>query len=155
VLPVIPHALRAEVVSSSLCHSSLWRYMKVMKLSINMKLLQSNDTSENQLQTDFANFLLQVGDSKYPVVPDTEDVIELPSAMVIPGTELSDLINFVYSNLFESSANVNYMVGRAILTPKNDDVKHISSLIIDQYSGEFRTYPSADSVDLTDGCNTN
>ena len=81
-------------------------------------------------------------------------MIELPSAMVIPDGELSDLIDFVYPNLFESSANVDYMAGRAILTPKNDDVERISSLIMDQFPGEFRTYPSADSVYLTDGSNT-
>ena len=38
LLPIIPRALRAEVVSSSLSRSSLWRHMKVMKLSINMRL---------------------------------------------------------------------------------------------------------------------
>jgi len=154
VLTVIPCASRAEVVSLSLSHSSLWRHMKVMKLSINMRLRQSNDTSENQRQTNFANFLLQIGDGKYPVIPDTEDVIELPSAMVIPGGELSDLIDFVYLNLIENSANVDYMVGRAILTPKNDDVERISTLIMNQYPGEFHTYTSADSIDLTDDSNT-
>src|SRR6266540_948493 len=92
VLPVIPCASRAEVVSSCLSRSSLWRHMKVMKLSINMRLRQSNDPSENQQQKIFANFLLQVGDGKYPVVPNTENVIDLPSAMVIPGGKLSDLI---------------------------------------------------------------
>ena len=47
VLPVIPRASRAEVVSSCLSHSSLWRHMKVMKLSINMRLRQSNNPGEN------------------------------------------------------------------------------------------------------------
>ena len=70
---------------------------------------------------------MQIGDGKYPIVPNTDDVIELPSAMVIPGGKLSDLIDFVYPNLIENSANVDYMVGRAILIPKNDDVEHIST----------------------------
>ena len=74
--------------------------------------------------------------------------------MVIPGGKLSDLIDFVYPNLNENSASVDFMVGRAILTPKNDDVERISSLIIDQYPGEFHTYPSVDSVDLADDGNT-
>ncbi len=58
-------------------------------------------------------------------------MIDLPSAMVIPDGKLSDLIDFVYPNLNENSASVDFMVGRAILTPKNDDVERISSLIID------------------------
>ena len=81
-------------------------------------------------------------------------MIDLPSAMIIPGGKLSDLINFIYPNLNENSANVDFMVGRAILTPKNDDVEHISFLIIDQYLGEFHTYPNADSMDLADDGNT-
>ena len=72
--------------------------------------------------------------------------------MVIPGGELSDLIDFIYPNLIENSASVDYMVGRAILTPKNDDVERILTLIMDQYPGEFRTYAS---TDLTDDSNTN
>jgi len=70
--------------------------------------------------------------------------------MVVPGDELSDLIDFVYPNLIENSSNVGYMVGRAILTPKNDDVEHILTLIMNQFPGEFHTYPSADSVDTTE-----
>jgi ATP-dependent DNA helicase PIF1 len=74
--------------------------------------------------------------------------------MVIPGGKLSDLIDFVYPNLIENSSDVGYMVGRAILTPKNDDVEHISTLIMNRFPGEFHTYSSADSVDLTDDSNT-
>jgi hypothetical protein len=104
--------------------------MNVMKLSINMRLRQTNDAHENQRQKSFADLLLQIGDSKYPVIPNTENIIELPSPMVIPGGELSDLIDFVYLNLIENFSDVGYMVGRAILTPKNDDVEHISTLIM-------------------------
>jgi len=43
--------------------------------------------------------------------------------MTIPKGNLTDLIDFVYPNLAENSGNVNYMVGRAILTPKNTDVE--------------------------------
>ena len=74
--------------------------------------------------------------------------------MVIPGGKLSDLIDFVYSNLNENSASVDFMVSRTILTLKNDDVERILSLIIDQYLGEFHIYPSADSVDLANDGNT-
>lgn len=125
-----------------------------MKLSINMRLRQTNDAHENQRQKSFADLLLKIGDRKYPVIPNTEDMINLPSPMVIPEGKLSDLIDFVYPNLIENSSDVGYMVGRTILTPKNDDVEHISTLIINRFSGKFHTYSSADSVDLTDNSNT-
>jgi hypothetical protein len=41
----------------------------MMKLSINMRLCQINDAHENQRQKSFADLLLQIGDSKYPVIP--------------------------------------------------------------------------------------
>ena len=38
ILPVIKHGSRAEVVSACLNRSFLWRHVKVMKLTINMRL---------------------------------------------------------------------------------------------------------------------
>ena len=38
ILPVIPHSSRADIVSASLTHSFLWRYLKVVKLTTNMRL---------------------------------------------------------------------------------------------------------------------
>src|SRR5271170_7339326 len=110
--------------------------MKIMKLTINMRLCQTNNTHENLRQKNFAEFILKIRNGKYPVIPNTENIIELLSDIVIPGEKLSDLIDFVYSNLVENSSNVNYMVGRAILTPKNNDVEKINNLIMDQFPGE-------------------
>jgi ATP-dependent DNA helicase PIF1 len=124
-----------------------------MELTINMRLRQTDDIHENLSQKNFAEFLLKVGNGKYPLIPNTEDTIELPSNMIISGGKLSDLIDFVYPNLIENSNNINYMVSRAILTPKNDDVENISEIIMNRLPGEFHTYPSADSVDLTDDSN--
>jgi len=44
--------------------------------------------------------------------------------------------------------NVNYMVNRAILTPKNINVDIISDMIMERIPGEFTSYPSADSISL-------
>ncbi|CAG8770890.1 2629_t:CDS:1, partial [Acaulospora morrowiae] len=51
----------------------------------------------------------------------------------------------------ENSGNINYMVGKAILIPKNDKVEKIFDLIINQLPGEVYTYYSTDSVGLKDG----
>src|SRR3954469_22330698 len=109
VLPVIPRASRAEVVSASLSRSYLWQHMKVMKLSINMRLQHTDDTHENLRQRNFAEFLLEIGDGKYPIIPGTENMIDLPSDMIMPEGKLSDLIDFVYPNLIENSSDVSYM----------------------------------------------
>ena len=59
--PVNKHESRAEVVSSCLNRSYLWRQVKIMKLTINMRLqiLSFHEVSE---VSEFSNFLLRVGE---------------------------------------------------------------------------------------------
>ena len=61
ILPVIRHGTRSEVVSACLNRSPLWRSVKVMKLTINMRLqrLSSQDFVE---VSEFSDFLLRVGE---------------------------------------------------------------------------------------------
>ncbi|GBC51002.1 ATP-dependent DNA helicase PIF1-like [Rhizophagus irregularis DAOM 181602=DAOM 197198] len=154
VLPVIPRSLRADVVSSCLTRSFLWKHLKVMKLSINMRLSQDLDPQETIKQKKFAKFLLDIGDGNYSIVPGTEDSINLPLDLVMTKGGLPALIDFVYPHLIENYENVDYMVGKAILTPKNVDVEKISELVLDRLPGDFTIYPSADSVDLSEDGNT-
>ena len=58
---VVKHGSRAEVVSSRLNRSYLWRHVKVMKLTINMRpqTLPSQDAHE---VSKFSNFSLGVGE---------------------------------------------------------------------------------------------
>src|SRR3954447_2686570 len=125
--------------------------MKIMKLTINLRLHQSCNFQDNLKQKNFAKFLLKIGDGNYPINPNTENMITLPSNMVISKGKLTDLINFVYPNLVENSGNANYMVGRAILTPKNTEVNIISDIIMNKLPGRIKIYPSADLADLTEG----
>jgi len=83
----------------------------------------------------------------------TEDSIKLPLDLVIIEGGLPALINFIYPCLTENYENVNYMVGKAILTPKNVDVKKIFMLVLERLPGDFTIYSSADSVDLSDDDN--
>ena len=77
-------------------------------------------------------------------------MITLPSDIVITKGNLTDLIDFVYPNLVENSGNTNYMVGRAILTPKNTDADIISEMVMDRLPGEIKIYPSVDFTDATE-----
>ena len=97
---------------------------------------------------------MHIGNGNYPIISDTEDNIYLPLDMIIPKGNLTDLIDFVYSNLNENYRNTDYIVNRAILTPKNVDVEKISELILSRLPGDFVIYPSADSVDLSENSNT-
>jgi ATP-dependent DNA helicase PIF1 len=148
ILPVIPHSLRADIVSASLTQSFLWAHFKIMKLLTNMRLQQTSNLSENLKQKEFAEFLLEIGNGTYTIDPDTENTVTLPSNMVITKGTLTDMINFVYPNLAENCGNADYMVSKAILTPKNVNVDIITDIIMEKIPGEFVSYPSADSIDL-------
>ncbi|CAI2163950.1 879_t:CDS:2 [Funneliformis geosporum] len=54
------------------------------------------------------------------------------------------------ANLIENSGNANYMVSKAILTPKNINVEIISDIIMKRILGEDILYSSADLVNLPD-----
>jgi hypothetical protein len=152
ILPVIPHASRADIVSTSLSKSHIWKYLRIIRLTINMRLCQSHNLQDNSLkQKEFAEFLLKIGDGKHPTISSAEDMITLPINMVMPRSNLTDLIDFVYPNLTENLGNVNYMVGRAILAPKNTDVDIISDMVMNKLPGETKIYPSLDSTDSTEG----
>ncbi len=71
--------------------------------------------------------------------------------IVILRENLIDLINFVYPNLEQNSGNMNYLVGKAILTSKNINVKEISDIVMDRLSSDPYTYINMDSVDLSEG----
>ncbi|CAB4425285.1 unnamed protein product [Rhizophagus irregularis] len=97
VLPVIPCASRADIVSASLSRSSVWKYMKMMKLTTNMRLCQTDNSQVNQTQKKFAEILLKIGDGKYPINPNTENMINLPVDIVIPNGNLTNLIELILS----------------------------------------------------------
>ena len=73
--------------------------MELTRLTINMRLHQTHDSQENQNQRNFAKFLLEIGNGKYPINPGIENTITLPSDIIIPEENLIDFIDFVYSNL--------------------------------------------------------
>ena len=100
-----------------------------------MRLYQShNSQDDNSKQKEFAEFLLKIGNGEYSTNSNTENMITFPADMTITKGNLTDLADFVYPNLAKNSGNVNYMVGREILTPKNTDVDIISDMIMSRLS---------------------
>ena len=104
--PVIKHGSRAEVVSSCLNRSYLWRHVKVKKLTINMRLqnLSSREVSE---VSEFSNFLLRVGEGTEP--EDENQMVHIDTKYIIPGDFIEDLVTSVYANLHENYADHEYV----------------------------------------------
>ena len=88
ILPVIRHGTRSEVVSACLNRSPLWRCVKVMKLTINMRLqhLSSQDSVE---VSEFSDFLLRVGEGTEP--QNEDNMVHTDEKFIVNGETFADL----------------------------------------------------------------
>lgn len=140
VLPVVRRGSRAQIVDSSLRMSPLWAGIKKIQLSINMRAL-----------TDpwFSNFLLRVGDG----VEETIDgsYIRIPDDMVIPysdnGNSKEALINAIFPSLNMNANSSQYIISRAILSTKNENVDGINDMLIQRFCGDEKFYYSFDTAE--------
>jgi hypothetical protein len=143
VPPVVQHGSRNQIIQASLKKSYLWKYMRVLKLKLNMRVLMSTGDEANE-QAEFANFLHLIGTGQYA----TDDLgnIDLPSDLIQNSDNLPKFIDSVYENLQENAFNADYMKNRAILAAKNDEVDRINNIVLDNFPGDKYQYFSADSI---------
>ncbi|KAM1022730.1 hypothetical protein ACFX2I_043624 [Malus domestica] len=130
---------KAQTIDACIVKSSLWNEIQVIRLKHNMRAQQD---------PDFAEFLLCVGDGNESFVED--DMIRIPDLLIIPwhGDEsISELIGFVFPRLEENAFNISYMVDRAIITPRNDDVDKLNEVVLNSFPREQHIYYSFDRVD--------
>jgi len=62
VLPIVEGASRAEIIKASLLGSYLWRHIKVMRLSTNMRLCDPSLSHERTQLHEFATWILSIGE---------------------------------------------------------------------------------------------
>jgi hypothetical protein len=139
VLPVVPRGSKAQMIDACIVKSPLWNKIKVLRLKHNMRAQQD---------PEFADFLLRVGDGNEPFVQD--DMIKIPDAFVIPwdGDEsLGQLIASIFPRLEDNAFNSSYMVDRAIITPRNEDVDKLNEVVLNSFPGEDHIYYSYDKVE--------
>jgi len=138
--PVIKKGGREEVVRACFKNSCLWE-------------LRNAAAADIATQTEFANWLLQVGEGSAPGTPicDGSTAVNLPAGMTLPaGATTEDLIARIYPDLCANLGNGQYMTNRAILCPRNE-VKMMNERIMaivaaTDPSRETREYFSADEV---------
>jgi hypothetical protein len=146
VLPVVLHGSEADIVDASLKRSPLWRHVKVMKLTINMRVRTAGGD-----QDEFEQFLLRVGDGTEQEYPEIgQNTIKIPSDIHI-SSSIQELIDNVYSSLATGYQNSAYMSQRAILAARNEDVDELNQQVLDRFPGDTtHTYRSSDSATETD-----
>ncbi|XP_041007529.1 uncharacterized protein LOC121252111 [Juglans microcarpa x Juglans regia] len=139
VLPVIRKGTRQEEVNASLASSYLWSTLTKISLSENMQA---------RFDPNFSNYLLQVGNGTTPIT--IENKIKILSEMLIPYKNdvesLDDLIDAVFQDIGSYSENLSEMTNRAILTPNNNSVDEINTILIQRFPGTVTQYYSFDET---------
>lgn len=145
-LPVVPRGTRQEIIGATIMKSTLWREVKILHLTQNMRL----DIAPEDVI--FAKWLLEVGEGLHT----TEDTtIELPAHMCC-GDSLEALLTAIYPDLpRHGSSGDDFFSERAILTSRNADVLEINEHLLRQFPGEIQSFVAADTVKLEAGADSN
>lgn len=141
ILPVIAQGTKANTLDHCLKNSSLWTIMLKCNLTKNMRL--TNEPGAHS----FNEYLLSIGEGRDSTM---EQTLTLTSDILFPsGSTIKDVCNFVYpdlptecNDLFDSQ----WLVGRGILAPLNQDVDEINTHILNRVPGAERLYLSIDTV---------
>lgn len=154
ILPVITHGKRSDIVSACITRSKLWRIYTVFVLQHNMRLNKGCNDTENNIMKKFAEWVLQIGDGHcFPsqVVNSTldEQEVYIPEEFCNLGQEntVENMVKIIFPDLLLNFKNANYLSERAILTPANETVSHLNSLIVEQLPGDSFSYLSIDTAE--------
>lgn len=158
VLPIVEGGSRLDTVDASITNSYIWNHVKVLKLTINMRLcgmVESGLPIEHV--NEFNNWVLSIGDGTAKGIRcvDDEDyeLIEIPRDLLIPKSEsaIDDIIKSTYPNLETSYYDPNYLRERAIIAPKNDTIDEINSRVLALVPGQEKVYLSDSLVESSKG----
>jgi hypothetical protein len=140
-LPVIPRSTPADELNACLKASSLWRFVRKMSLTTNMRVHLLGDVSSGQ----FSKQLLLLGEGR--ILPDPETgLITFPDNFCNIVKSIEELKAKVFPNIQLHFQNHSWLCERAILSPKNISVNDINIQIQSLLPGDSKCYKSIDTV---------
>ncbi|XP_016171553.1 ATP-dependent DNA helicase PIF1-like [Arachis ipaensis] len=153
ILPVIPMGSRQEIVHASINSSYLWRFCQVLTLTENMRLTMGTNVSEVSMIKEFADWLLKIGDVLVRDSTEGESEVEIPKEMLIHDSAeaFRELVIFVYPKLLNNINRMEYFKERSILAPTLEVVNEVNAYVMQQLSGEEKTYLSSDTLCFEEG----
>jgi len=131
-LSVVPHGSQSAIVEASIKFNEYWQKFNVIKLKNNVRTVD----------TDFSNWLIQLGDGKLSNthgLPD--DIIEIPTSLICTHSIIKEIFGERLS-----PHDVARFSKTAILCPKNYDVDNINEEVLELLEGAHVTYFSSDSI---------
>ena len=129
-LPAIPGSTAADEINACLKSSNLWRYVKELQLTTNMRVALQNGLSAE----DLSKQLLTIDDG----------LISFPQNFCNFVSSKDELINKVYPNIIHNNKNHKWLSERAILAAKNKDVDDFNFIIQNQIVGTLHSFKSID-----------
>ncbi|CAB3244972.1 unnamed protein product [Arctia plantaginis] len=140
-LPVISRSTAADEINACLKSSNLWRYVKKLQLTTNMRVALLNDTSAE----DFSEQLLTIGNGQVPV-DESSGLISFPNNFCNFVSSKDELINNVFPDIISNYENNEWLSDRAILAAKNKDVDDLNYIIQNKIIGTMHSFKSIDCV---------
>ncbi len=148
ILPVIKGGCRSEIVHGSMKASNLFRYLRILRLTENMRLQQlRNDPNADPSALQFPEFLLSLGERRL-VQNDMNDV-QVSSYINTSGT-LSELCSSLFQDIEQHWSDIDWLASRAVLVTKNVKLEEVNEMVGSRIPGELKTFKSADSVQNRD-----
>ena len=140
-LPVIPRGAMADELKACLKASYLWRYVRKLGLTTNMRVHLQGDVSAGRS----AQQLLTPGDGNVPVNPP-DGLISIPNSFCNLVESIEVLKTSVFPNIQHHFKDHKWLCERAILALKNNSVNAINLQVQQQLPGEAKSYASLDTV---------
>lgn len=150
ILPVKVKGSRPVIVAACLKFAAVWPHVRQFQLHVNERVRRAHG-NDREVKARWAADLVEVGDGTRQTF---EGLIRLPDDMVIECRDALDygpLIDHVYGGVqhLPEAARTEFLINRAILTPRNVDVDAINDAVQAKYGlGDDapREYKSADST---------
>ena len=153
VLPVVEGGSRSETIDASITNSYIWKHIKILRLTVNMRLLAMADSGLPIEQVkEFNDWVLSIGDGTAQGTVHSDDgdseLVEIPHDVLIPRLEsaIDDIIRSTYPNLATLYSDPAYLRERAIISPKNDTIDEINGRVLSLIPGHEKVYLSSDAL---------
>ncbi|XP_074347138.1 uncharacterized protein LOC141685968 [Apium graveolens] len=160
ILPVITFGSRADIVAACITRSRLWQLCNIYVLTENMRLRQGSTDLEIEDLKWFTQWVLYIGNGNV-LPPRVTDMPYMENRILIPPrfcdlnmeNSIENMISIIFPGFLESCRDPEYLSKRAVLTPTNQTVGHLNSLIVDMVPGDSISYFSVDSAEEFGGTN--
>ncbi|XP_039800859.1 uncharacterized protein LOC120665331 isoform X7 [Panicum virgatum] len=107
---------------------------------------------KNKKIAQFAKWVLDIGEGKYPAYDDNNDTdekwIQIPSQLLLQpmANNIEAITDVIYHDFSTNFTCINYLAERAVICPLNTTVDVINDTMLEKVPGDSKIYLSYDSI---------